>query len=194
MHLSDADIQREIEAGRIDVTPLSDPAVQIQPAGVDIRLENEFLEFTEEMKESGCIDPTSEGARDAMDSVVLDDEETYVVEPGDFVLGSTVESVSLSDEFVSFVNGRSTLGRLGIMIHATAGLVDPGWDGQVTLEISNVGGVDIELTPGMRIGQLTFHRLETPADRPYGVERGSKYQGQSGVQPASTSDLEQPDF
>jgi dCTP deaminase len=105
-----------------------------------------------------------------------------VLHPGDFVLGTTHERVAIPDDLIAHVEGRSSLGRLAIVVHATAGLCDPGYQGQITLELSNLGRAPVSLSPGMRISQLTFTELKTPADRPYGAERGSKYQGQSGPQ------------
>lgn len=184
MELSDADIKRRLVDGDLVIEPIEDEELQLQPASVDVRLDNEFLKFDPQNVTS--VNPLTDEPEEHMTSVEIDDDETFVVHPGDFVLGSTVEWVEIPNDLIGFVNGRSTLGRLAIVIHATAGLLDPGWKGNVTLEISNLGKVPVELTPGMRIGQLTFRDLKTVCERPYGSERGSKYQMQTGVQSART--------
>lgn len=182
MHLADTDILRRLGEGDLVIDPLENPDLQVQPASVDIRLGNEFLKFNPQNVTS--INPVKDNPEDFMERTVIDDDESFVVHPGDFVLGTTKEWVEIPNDLLSHVNGRSTFGRLAIVIHATAGLLDPGWSGNVTLEISNLGTIPVELEPGMRIGQLTFETLESDVDRPYGVERGSKYQNQSGVQSA----------
>ena len=181
MILSDADILRRLEAGDLVVEPLSDPEIQVQPASVDLRLGREFLEF--QHANIPCIHPNSEQEVDEyVDETYVEEGGEYILHPGDFVLGTTVERVAIPDDLIAHVEGRSSLGRLAIVVHATAGLCDPGYEGQITLELSNLGTAPVALTPGMRISQLTFTELKTPADRPYGEERGSKYQGQSGPQ------------
>ncbi len=182
MELSDRDLLSRMEEGDLVVDPLDNPDLQIQPASIDIRLGNEFLKFNPQNVTS--INPIEDDPEQFMDEIVIDDDETFVVHPGDFVLASTVEWVEVPDDLIGFVNGRSTFGRLAIVIHATAGLLDPGWKGNVTLEISNLGQIPVELSPGMRIGQLTFTELKSVCERPYGADRGSKYQNQSGVQSA----------
>ncbi|PSP83799.1 dCTP deaminase [Halobacteriales archaeon QS_6_64_34] len=181
MILSDVDILRRLEDGDLVVEPLDDPDIQIQPASVDLRLGREFLEF--QHANIPCIHPNAEAEVD--DYVELTEVEAggeYILHPGDFVLGTTHERVEIPDDLIAHVEGRSSLGRLAIVVHATAGLADPGYKGQITLELSNLGTAPVALTPGMRISQLTFTELKTPADRPYGAERGSKYQDQSGPQ------------
>ncbi|WP_436909502.1 dCTP deaminase [Halosimplex marinum] len=181
MILSDADILRRLEAGELVVEPLDDPDIQIQPASVDLRLGREFLEF--QHANIPCIHPNSEQeTEDYTDRVEVPEDGEYILHPGDFVLGTTHERVEIPDDLIAHVEGRSSLGRLAIVVHATAGLCDPGYKGQITLELSNLGTAPVALTPGMRISQLTFTELKTPADRPYGEERGSKYQDQSGPQ------------
>ncbi|QLH77339.1 dCTP deaminase [Halosimplex rubrum] len=181
MILSDADILRRLEAGDLVVEPLDDPDIQIQPASVDLRLGREFLEF--QHANIPCIHPTSENEVDEyVEETVVDEDGEFILHPGDFVLGTTHERVEIPDDLIAHVEGRSSLGRLAIVVHATAGLCDPGYKGQITLELSNLGTAPVALTPGMRISQLTFTELKTPADRPYGEERGSKYQDQSGPQ------------
>ncbi|KOX93830.1 dCTP deaminase [Haloarcula rubripromontorii] len=181
MILSDADILRRLEQGDLVVEPLDDPDIQIQPASVDLRLGREFLEF--QHANIPCIHPNSEAeVADYVEETVIEEGGEFILHPGDFVLGTTHERVAIPDDLIAHVEGRSSLGRLAIVVHATAGLCDPGYEGQITLELSNLGTAPVALTPGMRISQLTFTELKTPADRPYGAERGSKYQGQSGPQ------------
>jgi len=181
MILSDADILRRLEAGDLVVEPLDDPDIQIQPASVDLRLGREFLEF--QHANIPCIHPNAEGeVAEYVEETEVQEGGEYILHPGDFVLGTTYERVEIPDDLIAHVEGRSSLGRLAIVVHATAGLCDPGYKGQITLELSNLGTAPVALTPGMRISQLTFTELKTPADRPYGAERGSKYQDQSGPQ------------
>ncbi|MBX0321973.1 dCTP deaminase [Halomicroarcula sp. F13] len=181
MILSDADIERRLREGDLVVEPLDDPDIQIQPASVDLRLGHEFLEF--QHANIPCIHPNSEDeVADYVEETTIDEDGEYILHPGDFVLGTTHERVEIPDDLIAHVEGRSSLGRLAIVVHATAGLCDPGYEGQITLELSNLGTAPVALTPGMRISQLTFTELKTPAERPYGSERGSKYQGQRGPQ------------
>jgi dCTP deaminase len=181
MILSDADILRRLEEGDLVVEPLDDPDIQIQPASVDLRLGREFLEF--QRTNISCIHPNSEDeVSEYVDETVVEDDDEFILHPGDFVLGTTHERVEIPPDLIAHVEGRSSLGRLAIVVHATAGLCDPGYKGQITLELSNLGTAPVALTPGMRISQLTFTELKSPADRPYGAERGSKYQDQSGPQ------------
>jgi dCTP deaminase len=181
MILSDADILRRLEEGDLVVEPLDDPELQIQPASIDLRLGREFLEF--QRTNISCIHPNSEQeVEEYVDETVVGDGEEFILHPGDFVLGTTHERVEVPDDLIAHVQGRSSLGRLAIVIHATAGIVDPGYKGQITLELSNLGTAPVALTPGMRISQLLLTELKSPADRPYGAERGSKYQDQSGPQ------------
>lgn len=177
MILSDGSIRREISNGRLIIEPLEPQ--QIQPASVDVRLGDEFLVFRNHTCE--VIDPFDKPA-DLMESVHVAEGEAFILHPGEFVLGTTLEAIGLPDDIVARVEGKSSLGRLGLLIHATAGFVDPGWTrGQITLELSNVATLPIKLWPGMKIGQLSFHTLDAPAERPYGhPELGSKYVGQSG--------------
>jgi dCTP deaminase len=181
MILSDADILRRLETGDLVVEPLDDPDIQIQPASIDLRLGSQFLEF--QHANIPCIHPNSESeVGEYVEETEIDEGGEYILHPGDFVLGTTYERVEIPDDLIAHVEGRSSLGRLAIVVHATAGLCDPGYEGQITLELSNLGTAPVALTPGMRISQLTFTELKTPADRPYGEERGSKYQGQRGPQ------------
>ncbi len=181
MILSDADILDRLEAGDLVIDPLDDLDLQIQPASVDLRLGREFLEF--QRTNIPCIHPDSEQEiEEYVDETVVPEDDEFILHPGDFVLGTTMERVEIPDDLLAHVEGRSSLGRLAIVVHATAGLCDPGYKGQITLELSNLGAAPVALAPGMRISQLTFTELSSPAERPYGAERGSKYQGQSGPQ------------
>jgi dCTP deaminase len=181
MILSDADILERLGDGDLVIEPLSDPELQVQPASVDLRLGREFLEF--QRTNISSIHPNSEEeVSEYVDETVVEEGDEFILHPGDFVLGTTVERVEIPPDLIAHVEGRSSLGRLAIVVHATAGLADPGYKGQITLELSNLGTAPVALSPGMRISQLTFTELKTPAERPYGADRGSKYQGQSGPQ------------
>jgi dCTP deaminase len=181
MILSDGDILRRLEAGDLVVEPLDDIDLQVQPASVDLRLGEEFLEF--QRTNIPCIHPRSEGEVDEyVDETVVEEGGEFILHPGDFVLGTTRERVEVPDDLIAHVQGRSSMGRLAVVIHATAGIIDPGYRGQITLELSNLGTAPVALTPGMRISQVLFTQLSSPAERPYGEERGSKYQDQSGPQ------------
>jgi dCTP deaminase len=181
MILSDADILRRLEDGDLVVEPLDDPDIQIQPASVDLRLGREFLEFRR--TNIPYIHPNDEReVDDYVSETFVEEGEEFVLHPGDFVLGTTKERVEIPPDLIAHVEGRSSLGRLAIVVHSTAGLCDPGYRGQITLELSNLGTAPVSLTPGMRVSQLTFTELTSPAERPYGSDRGSKYQDQDGPQ------------
>ena len=181
MILSDADIRRRLTDGELVVEPLDDPELQIQPASIDLRLGREFLEF--QRTNIPCIHPDSEREVDEyVEETHVEAGNDFILHPGDFVLGTTKERVEVPPDLLGTVQGRSSLGRLAVVIHATAGIVDPGYEGQITLELSNLGTAPVSLNPDMRISQLIFTELKSPAERPYGTERGSKYQGQSGPQ------------
>ena len=176
MLLSDRDIRAEIDNGRVVLDPW-DPAM-IQPSSVDVRLDKYFRLF--DNHKYPVIDP-SQDQPDLTRLVEVDPSDGFVLHPGEFVLGSTLEAVTLPDGLAARVEGKSSLGRLGLLPHATAGFVDPGFTGHVTLELSNVATLPIMLWPGMKIGQLAFFRLSSPAEHPYGsATYGSHYQGQRG--------------
>ena len=176
MLLSDRDITAEIDAGRVVLDPY-DPAM-LQPSSVDIRLDRYFRLF--DNHKYAVIDP-AEDQPDLTRLVEVDADEPFVLHPGEFVLGSVYETVTLPDDVAARVEGKSSLGRLGLLTHATAGFIDPGFSGHVTLELSNVATLPIKLWPGMKIGQLCFFRLSSAAEHPYGSEKyGSRYQGQRG--------------
>lgn len=176
MILSDRTIREQIAAGRIGIDPLRDDA--IQPSSVDLRVDGSFRVFHNHR--CRYID-TREPLPDLTELVKVGEDEAFMLHPGEFVLGSTYEQVTIPDDLVGRLEGKSSLGRLGLLIHQTAGFVDAGFSGWLTLELSNVSTLPIALYPQMKIGQLAFFQLSTPADRPYGSpELGSKYQGQRG--------------
>jgi dCTP deaminase len=180
MLLSDRDIQAEVAAGRVVLTPYE--ASMVQPSSVDVRLDRFFRVF--ENHRYPHIDPASEQS-DLTRLVETAGEEPFVLHPGEFVLASTYEVVTLPDDVAARLEGKSSLGRLGLLTHSTAGFIDPGFSGHVTLELSNVATLPIMLWPGMKIGQLCFFRLSSPAEHPYGSDKhGSRYQGQRGPTPS----------
>jgi dCTP deaminase len=179
MILSDRDIRVRLEAGDLAIEPLDDPERQIQPASVDLRLGDEFVTYT--LPHIPCIDPRDRSSlEDYTERMTVAQGGAFVLHPGEFALGSTVERVRIPPDLVARVEGRSSIGRLAVVVHATAGFVDPGFDGTITLELSNLGRLPVKLYPGMRISQVVFHELTSTAERPYGPGRGSKYQRQEG--------------
>jgi dCTP deaminase len=180
--LSDRDIRAEVESGRVKVDPF-DPGM-IQPSSVDVRLDRFFRTF--ENHRYPHIDPAVEQP-DLTRHVEVEGDETFVLHPGEFVLASTFEVISLPDDIAGRLEGKSSLGRLGLLTHSTAGFIDPGFSGHVTLELSNVATLPILLHPGMKIGQLCLFRLSSPAEHPYGSSiYGSRYQGQRGPTPSKS--------
>lgn len=176
MVLSDRTIRRELEKGRIVVQPI-DPD-DIQPASIDLHLDNRFLVFSNSRRP--YIDIRQPQA-DLTEPVEIHGESPFMLHPGEFVLGSTLEHIELPDDLVARLEGKSSLGRIGLLIHSTAGFVDPGWRGCLTLELSNVARLPIALYHRMKIGQISFLKLTEPAERLYGSpDLGSKYQGQTG--------------
>jgi len=181
--LSDRTIKQELAAGRLVIDPLD--AQLIQPASVDLRLDRSFRVFR--VTDRPFID-VRQPVDDLTDLVTIGPDQPFIIQPGMLCLASTIESITLPDDIVARVDGKSSLGRLGLLVHATAGYVDPGWTGCLTLELSNQSQMPIALYYGMRIGQISFLRLTTPVDRPYGSpELGSKYQGQTGPTPSRIS-------
>jgi dCTP deaminase len=178
--LSDRDILAELDAKRVQLDPFD--AAMVQPSSVDVRLDRFFRVF--ENHKYPHIDP-SEEQPDLTRLVEPDGDEPFILHPGEFVLGSTYELVTLPDDVAARLEGKSSLGRLGLLTHSTAGFIDPGFSGHVTLELSNVATLPIKLWPGMKIGQLCFFRLSSPAEHPYGSAKyGSRYQGQRGPTPS----------
>jgi dCTP deaminase len=178
--LSDRDILAELDSGRIRLEPLD--RSMVQPSSIDFRLDRFFRVF--ENHRYPHIDPAADQS-DLTRVVEPQEDEPFILHPGEFVLGSTYEVVTLPDDLAARVEGKSSLGRLGLLTHATAGFVDPGFSGHVTLELANVATLPIKLYPGMKIGQLCFFRLSSPAEHPYGSDKyGSRYQGQRGPTPS----------
>lgn len=176
MLLSDRDIRAELESGRVQLDPLD--LGMIQPSSIDVRLDKFFRLF--DNHKYPFIDPAEEQP-DLTRGLEVADGEPFILHPGEFVLGSTFEQVTLPDDIAARLEGKSSLGRLGLLTHSTAGFVDPGFSGHVTLELSNVATLPIKLWPGMKIGQLCFFRLSSSSENPYGSEKyGSRYQGQRG--------------
>ena len=176
MLLSDRDLKAEIDKGRVNLEPY-DPKM-VQPSSIDVRLDKFFRTF--ENHKYAHIDP-AEDQPDLTRLVETPANEPFILHPGEFVLGSTYEVVSLPDDLAGRLEGKSSLGRLGLLTHSTAGFIDPGFSGHITLELSNVANLPIKLWPGMKIGQLCLFRLSSPAEHPYGSAiYGSKYQGQRG--------------
>ena len=180
MVLSDRSIKEEISAGRIRINPFDEKYVQ--PSSVDLCLDSTFRVFHNNRYPYIDVKKPMESLTEL---VKVDGEEPFILHPGEFVLGQTLEEVVLPDDLVGRLEGKSSLGRLGLLIHSTAGYVDPGWAGNLTLELSNVATLPITLYQGMKIGQISFLRMSTPVDTPYGSEElGSKYRGQSEPTPS----------
>jgi len=178
--LSDRTIREELEAGRIVIDPLSKDC--IQPSSVDLHVDRYFRLFR---NHSMRVIDVKDDLEDLTELVEIPVGEPLILHPGEFVLGSTLERVALPDDLVARLEGKSSLGRLGLLIHSTAGFVDAGWDGHLTLELSNVANLPITVYPDMKIGQISFLRMSTPAEQPYGSQGlGSKYQGQRGPTPS----------
>lgn len=191
MILSDTDLLERLGEGELVVDPIDDLDTQVQPASIDMRLGSEFLEF--QRTNIPCIHPNR---ADEVDEYVretyVEEGDEFILHPGDFVLGTTKERVEIPPDLVATVEGRSSFGRLAVVVHATAGFIDPGFKGQITLELSNLGAAPVALSPGMRVSQLVFTELKSPSTRPYGSERGSKYQDQAG--PRASKIQDDPEF
>ncbi len=184
--LSDRSLREQLDAGRIVIDPLDDSLVQ--PSSIDVRISNLFRVFRNHTR--GVID-VKEDMQNLTELVEIPadehgvGEEPFMLHPGEFVLGSTLERIAVPDDLVGRVEGKSSLGRLGLLIHSTAGFIDAGFDGHITLELANVASLPITLYPGMKIGQVSFMQMTSPADNPYGAgAKGSKYQGQRGPTPS----------
>jgi dCTP deaminase len=181
--LSDRTIREEIKAGRVVIDPFDDDMVQ--PSSVDVRLDRYFRVFLNHTMPVIDLKKNLDELTRLVEIDAEDPDRTFILHPGEFVLGSTLERVALPDDTVGRIDGKSSLGRLGLLIHSTAGFIDPGFDGHITLELSNVASLPITLYPGMKIGQISFLRMTTAADVPYGATQlGSKYQGQRGPTPS----------
>jgi dCTP deaminase len=173
--LSDATIARLLAAGRIEIDPYDESL--LQPSSVDVRVDRLFRVFHN--NRYPYIDVKVD--QEELTELVEVDDRAFILHPGEFVLGSTLERIKLPEDLVARLDGKSSLGRLGLLIHSTAGFIDPGWDGHVTLELSNVANLPITIYPGMKIGQISFMQMTEPATTPYGSSQiGSKYKGQEG--------------
>ncbi|HKH05305.1 MAG TPA: dCTP deaminase [Acidimicrobiales bacterium] len=180
MILSDRSIRQELAAGRIVIDPL-DPR-SVQPSSVDLRLDRLFRVF---LNHTTPVIDVKRNLEELTRLVEIDADDAFILHPGEFVLGSTYEHVGVPDDLVARIEGKSSLGRLGLLIHSTAGFIDAGFAGHITLELSNVASLPITLYPGMKIGQVSFLQMTTPAANPYGSSAvGSKYQGQRGPTPS----------
>ena len=180
MILSDRDIIDAIKTGRIGIEPFD--FTDVQPSSVDLHCDRYFRTFHN--ARHPYID-VKKPMEDLTELIEVEDDEAFILHPGEFVLGSTLEYVKLPNDLVARLEGKSSLGRLGLLIHSTAGFVDAGFEGHLTLELSNVANLPITLYPNMKIGQVSFFQMTTPADNPYGSkEVGSKYQGQRGPTPS----------
>jgi dCTP deaminase len=178
--LSDRDIRKELSDGRVGVEPFDE--AMIQPSSVDVRLDKFFRVF--ENHKYSVIDPSIEQP-ELTREVVAEDGEHFILHPGEFVLASTYEVITLPDDIAGRLEGKSSLGRLGLLTHSTAGFIDPGFSGHITLELSNVANLPVKLFPGMKIGQLCLIKLSSPAEHPYGSAiYASRYQGQRGPTPS----------
>ena len=181
MVLSDRDIRAAVEKGRVRIDPFEPD--HVQPSSVDLRVDRDFLVFHNARR--AFIDPR-ESMEDLTERITIAEGERFILHPGEFALGATLERIGLSDDLVARLEGKSSLGRLGLLIHSTAGFIDPGFEGHVTLELSNVANLPIAIDPGMLIGQISFQVLTSPAEHPYGSGAlGSKYQGQRGPTPSA---------
>jgi dCTP deaminase len=177
--LSDRTIRRLLQEGHIGIEPYDESL--LQPSSVDVRVDRYFRVFHNARYPFIDVREPQEDLTELVEA----DSEPFILHPGEFVLGSTLERIRLPDDLVARLEGKSSLGRLGLLIHSTAGFIDPGWDGHVTLELSNVANLPITIYPGMKIGQLSFVQLSEPAESPYGSGGlGSKYQGQKGPTPS----------
>ena len=180
MLLSDRDIRSEIQSGRVAVEPFDE--AMIQPSSVDVRLDKFFRVF--ENHKYSVIDPSIEQA-ELTREVIAEDDEAFILHPGEFVLASTYEIITLPDDIAGRLEGKSSLGRLGLLTHSTDGFIDQGFSGHITLELSNVANLPVKLYPGMKIGQLCLIKLSSPAEHPYGSAiYASRYQGQRGPTPS----------
>jgi len=178
--LSDRSITEAIDAGRIIIEPLGDQC--IQPSSVDLHIDRLFRVFRNHSQRVIDVKLPQEDLTELID---VGPENPMILHPGEFMLGSTLERVAIPDDLVARLEGKSSLGRLGLVIHSTAGFIDAGWDGHITLELANLANLPITLYPGMKIGQISFFEMTTPADRPYGANGlGSKYRGQRGPTPS----------
>lgn len=181
--LSDRDIKKAISSGKIVIQGLQEE--HIGPSSIDLRLGNKFMVFKH--AEVTHIDPRENAKDELMSLIEIPEGQSFIIHPGEFVLSNTMEYVKLPGDMVGRLDGRSSWGRLGIVIHSTAGSIDPGFEGQLTLEMANISKVPVKLWPGSRICRLTFDMLSSPSENPYNTRKGSKYLKQTGPQPSRIS-------
>ena len=180
MILSDRTLREQLAAGRIVLDPFDETL--IQPSSIDVRISHMFRVFR---NHTAAVIDVKQDLTALTELVEIAPDEAFMLHPGEFVLGSTLERLAVPDDLVARIEGKSSLGRLGLLIHSTAGFIDAGFDGHITLELANVASLPITLYPGMKIGQVSFMQMTTPADNPYGSgAKGSKYQGQRGPTPS----------
>ena len=180
MILSDVDIKKQLDEGRIKIDPLPDLEVALGPVSIDFMLGNQFMVY--KRTEQAFIDVQDPNTfEDLTELITKSDTDAFTIHPGEFVLANTKESVELPDDIAGRLEGRSSLGRLGIVIHSTAGKFDPGWKGKLVLEISNIGTVPVKVYPGLRICQLLFEQLSSPTSQPYTERAASKYKNQQEI-------------
>lgn len=177
MILSDRDIKKAIKEKRISITPALDVSTQLGSCSIDLRLGKKFRVFNH--SKHPYIDPTDPKLADSMMSEVSLKNDPFILQPGDFVLATSIEHITLPDDLVGRLEGRSSLGRLGIVVHSTASVFDPGWTGVVVMELGNLGRMPVALYPGMRICSMTFEELSSPAETPYTKKKSAKYIGQN---------------
>ena len=178
MVLSDRDLKKAFKSGRIKITPAPDLQTQLGSCSIDLQLGNTFLIF--EHSKYPFIDPMRPEKEGSTRTITVKNGEAFIVQPGDFVLASTYEHIEIPDDLVGRLEGRSSIGRLGIVIHSTAALFNPGFRGKGVLELGNMGRMPVALYPGMRICSMTFEELSSPAESPYHQKKGAKYSGQKG--------------
>jgi dCTP deaminase len=178
MVLSDRDLKVALVSGKIKITPAPDLTLQLGSCSVDLRLGNAFRIF--ESGIHGVIDPRKNVAKEFTKEIIVDEGNPFIMQPGDFALGTTIEDVEIPDDLVGSLEGRSSIGRLGIIVHSTAATIDAGWRGHITLELANMGKLPVALYPDMRICSLSFEQLSSPAEVPYYKKKAAKYLNQKG--------------
>jgi dCTP deaminase len=178
MVLSDRDLKKALTSGRIRLEPTPDLKTQLGSCSIDLRLGNAFRVF--ESGVHGVIDPRKNVAKEFTKEIIVEKGKAFIMQPGDFVLATTVENVEIPDDLVGSLEGRSSIGRLGIIVHSTAATIDAGWKGRITLELANMGKLPVALYPGMRICSISFEQLSSPAETPYYKKTTAKYLNQKG--------------
>jgi dCTP deaminase len=178
MVLSDRDLKKALKSGEIKIIPMPDFSSQLGSCSIDLRLGNVFRIF--ESGVHGVIDPRKNVAKEFTKEIIVEKGTAFIMQPGDFALGTTIEDVEIPDDLVGSLEGRSSIGRLGIIVHSTAATIDAGWRGHITLELANMGKLPVALYPEMRICSISFEQLTSPAEVPYYKKKSAKYVGQVG--------------